>query len=218
MDTPTLVNARNLMVDGQLRPSRVTDRRILDAMRRLPREAFLPETQRALAYADAQVPLGGGRVLLEPMVVARLVQASNAAPGAKVLVLGAGYAACVFAACGAQVTALEQHAGHLAQTQAAIAACGVDVTVITAPLQSGWPDGAPYDVIFIDGAVRHLPPLARQLRADPAGRLCAILAETSRLGVAVLAERTGDALAQRPLFDCAATLMPEFEPAASFHF
>src|ERR1700712_2014600 len=78
-----LVDARNRMVDSQVRPNKVSDPRILDAMRHLPRERFLPRTQWALAYADQNVPLGGGRVLLQPLAVARLVQAAQPPPAGK---------------------------------------------------------------------------------------------------------------------------------------
>src|ERR1700721_1328189 len=99
MATPTdyFADARNHMVDSQIRPNRVTDPRILSAMRRLPRERFLPPAAVALAYADEDVPLGGGRFLMEPMVLARLLQAAALRDNERVLVVGAGtgYAAAV---------------------------------------------------------------------------------------------------------------------------
>ena len=71
---PDFTEARNRMVDSQVRPNKVIDPRIIAAMRQLPRERFVPPGLAALAYADADVPLGHGSVLLEPMVIARLVQ------------------------------------------------------------------------------------------------------------------------------------------------
>ena len=104
--------ARNNMVDSQVRPNKVTDPRIVAAMRQLPRERFLPPALAALAYADEDVPLGEGRVLIEPMVIARLVQLTAIAAGERALVVaaGTGYGAAVLAACGARVTALEESA------------------------------------------------------------------------------------------------------------
>ena len=101
--------ARNRMVDSQVRPNKVTDPRIIAAMRRLPRERFLPPHLAALAYADEDVPLGEGRVLIEPTVIARLVQLTAVAAGERALVVaaGTGYGAALLAACGARVTALE---------------------------------------------------------------------------------------------------------------
>ena len=108
--------ARNNMVDSQVRPNKVTDPRIIAAMRQLPRERFLPPGLAALAYADEDVPLGDGRVLMEPMVIARLVQLTAIAAGERALVVaaGTGYGAALLAACGARVTALEETAALLA--------------------------------------------------------------------------------------------------------
>src|SRR5450755_4782710 len=104
-----LIDARHRPVDSQIRPKRAYDPRILDATRRLPRDRFLPDTLTALAYADQNVPLGGGRVLLQPMALARLLQAAAPLAGEKALVLGAGsgYSAALLAALGCEVTALE---------------------------------------------------------------------------------------------------------------
>jgi protein-L-isoaspartate(D-aspartate) O-methyltransferase len=95
-------DARANMVDSQVRPNKVTDPRILHAMRTLPRERFLPPALASLAYADEDVPLGNGRVLMEPMVLARLLQIAAPMPGEVALVVGAGtgYGAAVLAACG----------------------------------------------------------------------------------------------------------------------
>src|SRR5690348_11413326 len=82
--------ARNCMVDSQIRPNRVTDPRILSAMREIPRERFLPPRLRAFAYIDEDVPLGNGRVLMEPLVIARLVQLVAPQPGERALVVAAG--------------------------------------------------------------------------------------------------------------------------------
>ena len=104
--------ARNRMVDSQVRPNKVTDPRIIAAMRQLPRERFLPPHLAPLAYADEDVPLGEGRVLIEPTVIARLVQLTAVAAGERALVVaaGTGYGAALLAACGARVTALEEAA------------------------------------------------------------------------------------------------------------
>ena len=100
--------ARMLMVNGQVRPNKVTDSRVLAAMRRLPRERFVPADRAALAYSDEDVPLGRDRYLVEPMVIARLVQIAAVQEGDRALVVGSGsgYGAALLAACGATVTAL----------------------------------------------------------------------------------------------------------------
>jgi protein-L-isoaspartate(D-aspartate) O-methyltransferase len=214
----SFVDARNNMVDGQLRPSKVSDRAVLGAMRALPREAFVPVAQLPLAYADVDVPVGQGRVLLAPLTVARLAQAAGAGAGAHVLVIGAGYAAALFACMGAAVTVVEPDARVRDWAAAAWRACAVEVTLVDGPMAAGWPAGAPYRAIFIDGAVPALPALAGQLLAPPAGRLCAVLALGARRGVAVVAEAAGDHLAQRRLFDCEASPLPPFAQPRAFRF
>uniref|UniRef100_UPI0038CC0931 protein-L-isoaspartate O-methyltransferase family protein n=1 Tax=Falsiroseomonas oryzae TaxID=2766473 RepID=UPI0038CC0931 len=117
-----MAEARRRMVDGQLRPNRVTDARLLAAMGEIPREHFLPAELAPLAYADEDVRLPGGRGLIEPMVIARMLQLLSARDGDRVLVVGAGtgYAAAVLARCGARVVALEDDAALAAEARRAL--------------------------------------------------------------------------------------------------
>lgn len=212
--------ARKHMVDSQVRPNRVTDPRILDAMRRLPRERFLPPGLAARAYADEDVPLGNGRVLIEPMVLAWMIQLAMPEAGERALLVaaGAGYGAAVLAACGARVTALEDDAALLALARPALTAVAPEVSIVSGPLAAGWPAGAPYDVILIEGAVREVPPaIARQLNQD-GGRLVAVIRGDSRVGQVVLAEPTPVGLRAQPMFDCATPAIPSLQPAPSFVF
>ena len=207
-----LNDARKRMVDSQLRPNKVTDPRILDAMRHLPRERFLPAAQQPLAYADQNIPLGNGRVMLQPMILARLVQAGEAAAGETVLIAGAGtgYSAALLAALGCEVTALEEP-GVLADQVAG-------VTRVTGPLSQGWAARAPYDLILIDGAVPEVPAvLAAQLKRDT-GRLVTVVATGARTGYAVRAEPTPMGVSTRPLFDCLCPVIPAFARAPAFAF
>src|SRR5262249_14773755 len=149
------VEARNRMVDSQVRPNKVIDPRIIAAMRRMPRERFLPSCLAPLAYADEDVPLGDGRVLIEPAVIARLVQLTAIAAGERALVVaaGTGYGAALLAACGARVTALEDSTSLQSIARTVLAELAPSVSLVTGPLAAGWPAGAPYDVILIEGAV-----------------------------------------------------------------
>jgi len=220
MDLPSddWIDARNLMVDGQVRPNRVYDPRVISAMRQLPRHLFVPPAVRARAYADEDVPLGGGRVLVEPMVVARLVQLAAVRDGERALVVGAGtgYGAALLAACGAKVTALEEDAAL--REIAAGALAGIEgVSLVAGPLAHGWPAGAPYDIVFIDGAAEELPPaLAAQLR-NPGGRLVGVLAG-AHIGRAVLGEPSVGGLSLRPQFDCATPALPALRHQPAFVF
>ena len=221
MDQPETdyATARALMVDCQVRPNKVNDPRVLAAMRSLPRERFVPPHAAALAYADEDVPLGGGRYLMEPMVIARLVQIAAPRAGERALVVaaGSGYGAALLAACGATVTALEQDEALLALARAALAATGPTVSLVSGPLAAGWKAAAPYDIVLIEGAVETIPPaLVAQLKPQ-GGRLLAVRIGGG-MGQAVLGERVGDALSLQPVFDCATPLVPSLRPAPGFVF
>ncbi len=216
-----LALARNLMVDGQLRPSGVADRRILDAMRRLPREAYLPEARRGMAYIDEHVPLTEGRVLLKPLVLARLIQLARPQAGEAALVVGSGcgYGAAVLAACGVHVTALEEDPDLLALSRRAPAdpeSTG-SITFVEGTLADGYAAAAPYDLVVIEAAVREIPPAIGKL-VSANGRLVSILCPAGGPGVAVLAEPSVGGLRARPAFDANAPLLPALLPAPSFSF
>ncbi|WP_149537452.1 protein-L-isoaspartate O-methyltransferase family protein [Siccirubricoccus phaeus] len=214
-------DARRRMVDGQLRPSRVTDPRVLEAMRTLPREAFLPPPLQSRAYADEDVPLPGGRALLKPMAIARLLQLLEPRPGDRGLVLctGTGYGAACLGHAGVRVVAMEADSGLAGLARAAWAAtlpAGM-VRLEAGSPTAGHPAGAPYDLILIEGEVPEIPAaLADQLAEG--GRLAAVLGEGRRQGRAVLGRRIGGTVSLVPAFDCAAPALPEFQPAPSFVF
>jgi protein-L-isoaspartate(D-aspartate) O-methyltransferase len=218
-------DARNLMVDGQVRPNKVTDHRIIDAMRRLQRELFVPPAARALAYSDEDVPLPGGRALMEPMVIARLVQIAAPREGERALVVGAGtgYGAALLAACGPAVFALEQDQALIDIARPALAASAPGVKLISGPLAEGWREGAPYDLILVEGAVEEVPEaITSQLRRD-SGRLLTVRLVGGRICHAVLAEPVAGAgetapLSYQPLFDCATPVLPQFRRAPGFVF
>jgi protein-L-isoaspartate(D-aspartate) O-methyltransferase len=217
---PDFAAARDCMVDSQVRPNKVYDPRILTAMRRIPREAFLPPDKAAFAYLDDDVMLPGGRALMEPMIIARLLQEAAVIPGEKALVVaaGTGYGAALLAACGATVTALEDDPALLAIAKPALAAWASGVTLATGKLDAGWPEGAPYDLILLDGAVGRFPAaLAKQLRPG-SGRLVGVLRDGTGPAKAVLAEVTAAGLRPQPLFDCNIPLIPSLVPAQGFVF
>jgi protein-L-isoaspartate(D-aspartate) O-methyltransferase len=149
-ETDLFADARSRMVDSQIRPNRVTDPRILAAMRRLPRERFLPPAAVPLAYSDEDVPFGNGRYLMEPMVFARLLQAAMLRDQERVLAVaaGTGYGAAVLAACGCRVVALEEDPALLAIAGAVLPEFAPGVTLVSGSLAAGWPSHAPYDLIW----------------------------------------------------------------------
>ena len=219
-DLDPIAAARQHMVDSQVRPNKVNDVRILDAMRTLPRERFLPASRLALAYADEDVPRGNGRYMIEPMVIARMIQTAEPVAGSRVLVVasGTGYGAAVLALCGCRVTALEEDAGLAAMARDALMESAPSVSLVSGPLSAGWAAGAPYDLILIEGGVTEIPAaLAEQLRND-GGRLIAVIRGTGPTGYAVLAEATPVGLSIQPVFDCATPALPSLRPAPAFQF
>lgn len=216
--------ARNNMVDSQIRPNRVTDPRVLDAMRMLPREQFLPPHLAALAYVDEDLPLGGGRCLMEPLVTARLVQMARVRSGDRVLVVGSGtgYGAAIMAACGGQVTALEEDDALLAIALRVLPRLAPSVRLVNGRLAAGLPGDGPWDAIMIEGAVTAIPDVyAGQI--TPAGRLVTVLTRTGiASGRAVLAEpvatATGQRLRSREMFDCTTKPLPSLAAAPAFVF
>ncbi len=167
---PDFEAMRHAMVVSQLRTSAVSDPRVVDTMGEVPREAFVPASQAALAYRDAPLPLRGGRAINPPLITGRLLVAADIRPTDRVLLIGAamGYAAAVLARLAASVVALEEDAGLVGSARDAIA--DAKVTLVEGPLKAGWAEAAPYDVIIIDGAVEVVPDaIADQLA--PGGRL-----------------------------------------------
>lgn len=152
---------RTAMVESQLRTSDVDDQRVIAAMAKVPREAYVPAERRSMAYVDRPIPLAGGRALNPPLVTGRLLTEAQIAPGDKVLLIGAatGYAAALLVDMGAVVTAVEE--------EGVLEIPVPGITVVRGALNAGAADGAPYDVLFIDGAVEEVPAtLVQQLAED----------------------------------------------------
>lgn len=212
--------ARRKMVENQLRANKVTDEAILEVMGRLPRERFVPPAYAGLAYVDEDLPVGHGRHTMEPMVLARLVQALEASDQAIVLDVGCGlgYSTALLAGLAGTVVAIEENEELAAQANAVLNEMGVDnAVVVAAALAEGYPKQAPYDAILLNGAVPEVPKgLVEQL--SPSGRMGLVVKRGRSLGVATLVERFGDSLAERPLFDAGTPALPGFEREPGFVF
>ncbi len=215
-DTAT---ARRLMVDGQIRTADVTDLALLEAMLTVPRERFVPPSLTELAYLDKDIPLANGRALLKPMVLAKLIQAARVRSGDHVLDVGCGtgYSCAVLARLAGSVIALEEDAELASQAKAALAAVGAaQVEVVVGPLVAGWPAGAPYDVILLNGATDVAPEvLGRQLKPD--GRLACVYGR-SPAGKGMIYHLIEGRPVGRPIFDAAARLLPGLVAPPAFVF
>jgi protein-L-isoaspartate(D-aspartate) O-methyltransferase len=215
--------ARQKMVDGQVRPSDVTDTRIIDAMLAVPREAFVPESQRALAYLDLDLDVGeaGGakRFLIKPVVIAKMLQAAEIMETDNVLVVGcaSGYAAALAASLASRVTATESDGALAAKAADVLAKLGFgNVTVRTQAAADGDEANAPYDVIVLAGATEIVPDrLYRQLRDG--GRLVGVFA-MSRPARAMIVTHSHADFGDRALFDAAVPVLPGLERPPAFVF
>jgi protein-L-isoaspartate(D-aspartate) O-methyltransferase len=215
--------ARQNMVDCQVRPSDVTDVSIIDAMLEVPREAFVPQNQRALAYLDLDLDVSDGasvkRFLIKPAVLARMLQAAEIQATDTVLVVGCatGYAAAVVAKIAGQVTATESDASLAAKAGTALAGLGLGtVTVRVAAAADGEQAAAPYDVIVLNGATEIIPEgLFRQLKQG--GRLVGVFA-TTLPPRATIVTHSHDDFGHRALFDAVAPVLPGLERVPAFVF
>lgn len=213
--------ARRNMVEGQLRPNRVNDAGLLAALGELPRERFLPEALRSVAYADDDVPLGKGRFMMEPMVLARLIQIlqPQAEHKAMVVAAGRGYGAAILARLVKSVVAVEADAGLADGARQVLRDLGVTgVQQVAGEAEQGAAASGPYDVILIEGAVHEVPKAIADQLAE-GGRLATVIADPSgALGVAHLFVKQGGVVSGRPLFDAGTPPLPGFARPARFTF
>ena len=215
--------ARQKMVDGQVRPSDVTDSRIIDAMLAVPREAFVPQSQRALAYLDLDLDVSEGgpakRFLIKPLVISKMLQAADIKDTDNVLVAGCatGYTAALVAKLAGRVTATESDPALAAKAKDVMAELGLgNVTFRAAAAAEGDPANAPYDVIVLDGATEITPDrLYRQLKDG--GRLVGVFAMTQPQRAVIVTHSHGD-FGNRALFDAAVPVLPGLERPPAFVF
>ena len=211
--------ARQHMVDSQVRTNKVTDERLIEAIGSLPRERFVPERARARAYVDDDVEIAPGRYLMEPMVTARLIQAADAKPDDMALVVGAGtgYAAALLARLVNTVVALESEPALAQRASTVLAELAIDnAVVVEGPLNAGCSKHAPYNIIYLDGAVEQVPPALTSQLAD-GGRMVGVLLDRG-LGRAAWWIRGGNAMSHRVLFDANVAPLPGFAAPAQFVF
>jgi protein-L-isoaspartate(D-aspartate) O-methyltransferase len=211
--------ARTHMIESQIRPNKVTDERLLEALGQIRRELFVPGPLQSIAYIDEDLPIGRGRYLMEPMVAARLIQAASVQRTDIALVVGAGtgYEAAVISRLARAVVALEEDEDLARLARAALIEENIaSVSVVEGPLRLGHRQRAPYDVILFGGAVAELPDEVMGQLTD-GGRLVAVLKpEGAGIGRAVLATRTDSVIARRTIFDAAISLLPGLEPKPAF--
>ena len=221
-----LAKARFNMIEQQVRPWEVLDAAVLALMDSVPRDAFVPEAHKALAYADMELPLGSGpdQIMLAPRVQARLVQDLQLKPTDRVLEIGtgSGYMAALMAGLARQVVAIEIDPALADMARANLARQGltqVEVRQADAAAQdfAACQSGAPFDAIVLGGSVAEVPPALLSLLA-PGGRLAAIVGHEPVMRATIIT-RTGDAAFQTAQpWDTVAPRLRNFPAPSRFRF
>lgn len=216
------VELRRGMVDGQVRTNNVTDHRIVGAMLEIPRERFVPASLKSLAYIDDDLTLKTGapsRYLIEPMILARLVQLADVQEHWHVLDVGTGtgYSAAVLSHLAQQVVAVEEDPELAAAATGTLAELGfANVAVMQGPLNAGWAGEGPYDLILLNGSVDEVPQaLVDQLKEG--GRLIAVIGHGGA-GRATVLTKVAGSVGQRVAFNAAVPPLPGFKALPRFTF
>lgn len=221
MQTDYAMQRRN-MVESQLRPNKVTDERILIAMETLPRELFVPPLAVEASYIDEDIKIAAGRYLLEPMLLARLVQGAGVQATDRVLEIacGTGYGTALLAGLAQKVTSIDVDSTLLATAEAHLRQLRLNVNLVAAPFERGLPEQAPYDVILVNGAVAEVPTAWTAQLAD-GGRMVVIVRADNGVaqnGVARLYSKVGGVVTVQTLFDAQTPYLPGMVPKPVFAF
>ncbi|HEY2033721.1 MAG TPA: protein-L-isoaspartate O-methyltransferase [Rhizomicrobium sp.] len=216
---PDYLAQRLNMVESQVRVNDVTDIRVQDAMRDIPRERFVPTARKATAYADAPLEVVQGRFLLEPRAFAKLLQLAEIKPSDNILDVGCatGYSSAILARIGGRVTALEQDADLVRVASETLPSVGATSTIVVqGGLAEGHKANAPYDVIFLNGAIEARPDsLLGQLAEG--GRLVAVVKSGASGHATVFLKEKGQ-VGSRKAFDADAAILPGFREKVGFVF
>lgn len=211
--------ARIAMVDGQVRPSDVTLYPIIEAMLHVPREVYVPDEMRPLAYVGQHINLEDGGVVLAPRILAKMLESLNIQSNELVLDIGVGlgYSAAVIARLAEAVIAVEENATQAAIAETTLSEQSADNAVVhVGPLVDGAAEHGPYDVIIVEGGVQVLPDsLTSQLKVG--GRIAAIFVDgpngQCRIGV-----RTASGISWDAVFDATAPILSGFAAEKTFSF
>ena len=212
--------ARRNMVDCQLRTNKVIDEALIARFETVPREVFVDEALRSIAYVDEDVAIGGGRYLMAPMILARILQELAISPTEVVLDVGCGtgYSSAILSGLADTVVALEENHELAARANDLLTALAADnAIVIEAPLTEGYATQGPYDIIFFGGAIAEVPPALTDQMVD-GGRLAAVIDDGNGNGKAILMIKRHGTVSHRELFDASVPRLPGFEPKMGFVF
>ena len=219
-DNSTQQTARHNMVASQVRTNKVWDMKLVEVMEQVERERFVPDSHVSLAYFDEDIELGGGRIVMEPMVAGRLIQALEIDQNDVVMEVACGlsYNSAVMSKLAKTVIAVESSEEMAEEAQRRLVEGEHDnVAVIQADVTQGAGEAASIDAILINGAVDFVPDSLIALLA-PRGKLACILRNEQGQSQAVLMQKFGESMSQRPLFDANVPALPEFRAEKGFSF
>lgn len=208
---------RTMMVDTQVRPSDVTKFPIIDAMLAVPRENFVPDALREAAYVGENLDIGGGRVMLEPRTLGKMLDALNIQPNHVAMDIGCGlgYSTAILARMCEFVVAVEDDEARAEEAQSLLSGLGIDnAAVMAGPLSAGSEKSGPYDIIMVEGSVQTVPEtILAQLREG--GRIACVFAE-GNLGVVRIGHKIDGKINWRFTFNASAPVLAGFEKTTEF--
>ena len=220
VNRPSFDDMRQTMIDCQLRTTGVSDPRVVAAFAAVPRERFVPADRANLAYVDEDLAVGPGRYLMEPMAFGQLLMGARLRGDERVLIIGAatGYASAVIARLAGEVVAVEEDSALAMTARANLADLGVaNATIVEGPLAKGWGESAPYDLLFFDGAVEHVPPaLLAQLKDG--GRIVGVIVDDTGVQHAATSVVVGWSFGFDEFTDISVRPLPGFERPKRFAF
>lgn len=212
--------ARFNMVEQQIRPWDVLDKRVLDTLFKIPREHFVPTEQRSFAFSDTTLPIGHGETMLAPVVEGRILQSLAIEPNERVLEIGTGsgfFTACL-ANLGQSVHSVDIHQDFTQLAAEKLAALNIDRVVLeTGDAVNGWASNERFDVIVLTGAVQRIPESYRQ-QLNVGGRLFAIVGTEQNMSGIMVTRRTNDQFDTQNLFETYTRYLKGAEPKPQFSF
>lgn len=212
--------ARQNMVESQVRPWDVLDVRVLDALAQVRREDFVAPAHRRLAFADVCLPLGHGQVMMKPVIEGRVLQALDLKPTDRVLEIGtgSGFLAACMARLAAHVTSIDVHADFTASARSRLEAAAIaNVELVTGDAVNGWQPQERFDAIAVTGAVWQVPP--RFLGwLEPGGRLLAVRGESPAQQAVLLTQTGAGGYREDYLFETDLPYLVHAEPPRRFVF
>jgi len=211
------ISARDHMVDCQIRTSDVTEHAVLKAFKSISREIFVPKSQRALAYGDAHIDLGEGRIMMRPRDFSKMVQAADILPTDVILDIacGRGYSSAILAQLGETVVSLETSDDAVEKASEKLIDSDIsNAAVVKGDLKLGAPEHGPFNVIFVNGAVSDVPKNWFDQLANNGRLVCVV--QKGAVGHARVFQRSGDMMGERIVFDTSLPILPGFERKAEF--